>query len=165
LDKQPKAIGPWRDSAWHRVGGLIAVGFPSDNHFLALSWNGRGLYDLQTSERIARDDTDPAGADWVSRDQLSVSGIGMFADQMIPIIGLWGGEGHITTHDGWRLETISKKGTVLRSSLIDPAGKAIPLPLTSITEYRAVSFNPSGQFLLLASTSEVQVLTRADEIA
>jgi hypothetical protein len=163
LEQQPKAIGPWRAVAWQRVGGLIAIGFPSDNHLLAVSWSGRGLYDLRTSERIERDDEDPAGADWVSKDQLSVYGFGIFADRMIPIVGLWGGEGHITTSDGWRLETTSKNGTVLRSSLLDPAGKVIPVPLTSITEYRAVSFNPSGQFLLLASSSEVQVLTRADE--
>jgi hypothetical protein len=112
---------------------------------------------------MERDDEDPAGADWVSKDQLSVSGLGIFADRMIPIVGLWGGEGHITTPDGWRLESTSKSGTVLRSTLLDPAGKVIPVPLTSITEYRAVSFNPSGQFLLLASSSEVQVLKRVDE--
>jgi TPR repeat protein len=58
------------------VGGLIAIGFPSDLHLFILSWNGRGLFDLRTYERTARDYDDPAGKDWVAADQLSASGIG-----------------------------------------------------------------------------------------
>jgi len=120
------------------------------------------MFDLRTSERIARDYEDPTGADWFVRNQLSASGIGEFSGRMIPVVGLWGGEGHIRTLDGWRLESRVEKGTVLSSSLIDPTGSNVtPVPLTSITEYRAASFNPSGRFLLLASSSEVQVLTRS----
>jgi hypothetical protein len=143
------------------VGGLVAIGFPSDFHLFALSWNGRGIFDLRTFERIARDHEDPAGADWFAQDQLSALGIGEFSGRMIPVVGLWGGEGHVRTLDGWRLESRLAKGTVVSSSLIDPTGSNVtPVPLTSTTEYRAVSFNPSGRFLLLASSSEVQVLTR-----
>jgi len=121
-----------------------------------------GLFDLRTYERTARDYDDPAGKDWVAADQLSALGIGEFAGRMISIVGLWGGTGHIKTPDGWRLDSQPVSGTIESSSLIDPTGSQItPVPLTSITEYRAISFNPSGQFLLLASGSDVQVLMRA----
>jgi hypothetical protein len=155
------AIGPWQQRSWLHVGGLIAIGFPSDFHLFTLSWNGRGVFNLQTFERTARDDEDPAAAGWIAHDQLSALGIGEFADQMIPIAGLWGGIGHSQTPDGWRLQNRVRSGTVLSSSLVDPTGSQITnVPLVSITEYRAVCFNPSGEFLLLASSSEVQVLQR-----
>jgi hypothetical protein len=160
-DKQETAIGPWQHGAWLGVGGLVAIGFPSDYHLFTLSWNGRGIFDLRTFERVARDYQDPAGADWFARDQLSASGIGEFNGRVIPVVGLWGGEGHTTTLDGWRLESRVERGNVLSTSLIDPAGSNVTsVPLSSMTEYRAVSFNPSGRFLLLAASSEVQVLTR-----
>jgi hypothetical protein len=144
------------------MGGLIAIGFPSNFHLFALSWNGRGLFDMRTSERIARDYEDPAGADWIAADQLSALGIGEFNGRMVPIVGLWGGKGHSKTPDGWRLKSQVEEGTVLSSVLIDPTGSNItPVPLTSITEYRAVSFSPSGQFLILACSSDVQVLKRS----
>jgi hypothetical protein len=143
------------------VGGLVAIGFPSDFHLFVLTWNGRGLFDLRTCERTARDYADPAGADWIAPDQLSASGIGEFGGRMISIVGLWGGTGHTKTPDGWRLDCRPASGTVESSSLIDPRGSKITLmPMTSIAEYRAISFNPSGQFLLLASSSEVEVLRR-----
>lgn len=126
-----------------------------------LSWNGRGIFDLHTFEQIARAYEDPVGVDWFAADQLSAAGIGEFSGQMIPIVGLCGGQGHVTTPDGWRLESRVDKGSVLSSSLIDPtASNVMTVPLNSITEYRAVSFNPSGRFLLLASTSEAQVMAR-----
>ena len=162
MTKQTAAIGPWQHAAWLRVGGLVAIGFLSDNHLFTLSWNGRGLFDLRTFERTARDDVDPAGADWMAVDQLSALGIEPFGDRMIAIAGLWGGEGHIKTADGWRLDNRTADGAVLSSSLTDPTGlNTTPVPLTSMAEYRAVSFNPTGQFLLLACTSDVQVLKRA----
>jgi hypothetical protein len=143
------------------VGGLIAIGFPSDFHLLTLTWNGRALFDLRTCERTARDYADPDGADWIAPDQLSASGIGEFGGRKIYIVGLWGGAGHPKTTDGWRLDSRRVSGTVESSSLVDPSGSEITaVPMTSIAEYRAISFNPSGQFLLLASSSEVEVLRR-----
>src|SRR5262249_1715746 len=113
-------------------------------------------------ERVTRDCTDPEGADWIAVDQLSASGIGEFSGRMISTAGLWGGTGHLSTPDGWRLENQIGDGAVVSSLLIDPMGSEItPVPLRSTTEYRAVSFNPSGRFLILASSGEVQVLQRA----
>ena len=160
LSKPATAIGPWQHAAWLHVGGLVAIGFPGDFFLFALSWNGRGLFDLRTFERIARDHEDPTGADWVAADHLSALGIGEFSDVVIPLVGLWGGEGHTKTPDGWRLENRVEDGTVLSSSLISPGSTVIPVPLTSITEYRAVSFSPSGRSLILACSSDIQVLTR-----
>jgi hypothetical protein len=161
VTSQISAIGPWHHRSWLHIGGLIAIGFPSDLHLFTLSWNGRGLFNLHTLERTARDDEDPAGTDWIAQDQLSASGIGEFAGQMIAITGLWGGMGVSQTPDGWRLQNRVNSGTVVSSLLVDPTGsQGTRVPLASITEYRAVSFNPSGDFLLLASSSEVHVLRR-----
>jgi hypothetical protein len=160
VSRQETAIGPWQLVGWLHVGGLLAIGFPSDFHLLALSWNGRGLFDLRTCERTARDYADPDGADWIDPDQLSASGIGQFAGRMISIVGLWGGTGHTKTPEGWGLDSRTASGTVESSSLIGPKGSVTPVPMTSATEYRAISFTPSGQFLLLASSSEVEVLRR-----
>src|SRR5262249_53104455 len=158
LSEQATTIGPWQPRAWLHVGGLIAIGFPSDFHLLTLTWNGRGIFDLRTCERMARDYADPTDADWIAVDQLSASGIGEFSGRMIPIVGLWGGTGHLSTPDGWRLENRLANGAVVSSLLIDPTGSKItPVPLRSPSEYRAVSFNPSGRFLILASSSDIQV--------
>jgi hypothetical protein len=159
---QATAIGPWQHAAWLHVGGLVAIGFPSDFHLFTLTWNGRGLFDLRTCERTARGYADPSDADWVAPERLTACGIGEFTGQMISVVGLWGGTGHTKTPDGWRLDSRAVNGTVESGSLFDPTGsKVTTVPLTSLTEYRAISFNPSGQFLLLASSSEVHVLRRA----
>ncbi len=81
---------------------------------------------------------------------------------MIPIVGLWGGREYTQTDDGWSLKNKSAWGNVVSSVLTDPNGAKIkPVPLMAITEYRAISFNPTGQFLVLASSSDVQVLQRS----
>src|SRR5262249_43510510 len=109
-----------------------------------------------------RDHAGPEGADWIGKDQLSASGIGKFSGQMIPIAELWGGTGHLSTPDGWRLENRFANGAVESSLLIDPMSAKITAgEQRSPSEYRAVSFTRTGRFLILASSSDIQVLQRA----
>lgn len=161
MPKPIKSIGPWHHMVFLQVGGLVGIGFPSDVQLLTVSWSGRGLFDLRTCSRTSRD-TDPIGLHCLAADHQSALGIGEFAGQMIPIVGLWGGSGCTQTSDGWSLKTKTAWGNVMSFSFTDPNGqKVIPLRVMAETEYRAISFSPSGNFLLLASSSDVQVLQQS----
>jgi hypothetical protein len=63
------------------VGGMIAGGFSVDGrYFLAVSHDGRGVYDCATWTKIARDDTPAYPEAGVS------SGIGPIAGEMIAVV-------------------------------------------------------------------------------
>jgi hypothetical protein len=158
--KSPYQIGPWQHGAWLHVGGLVGIGFADDGHLLTVSWSGRGLFDLTTGARVARDDTDPVGASWLSTDRLTVEAIGTFAGQCIPLTGIWGGTARTATDDGWSLSVQSNRGAIQKALLTGPNGDAEPLLLSSPTEYRTISFSPDDGYLILAASGDVQVLKR-----
>jgi hypothetical protein len=82
------------------VGGLTSVGLSADGvHLLVVSWQGRGVLDLRSGERVARD----AALDF-EPDGTIVVGIGPLVGEQVRVAGLWGGELPRATPDGWRVE-------------------------------------------------------------
>lgn len=92
---------PWRLVSSIAVGGFEALGFSRDSRYLLIvSSSGRGVYDSESGERLARDSSDGAG-DWYNLEALMVKGIGPLADQSIIVAGIHGGGLPLVTLDGW----------------------------------------------------------------
>lgn len=65
------------------VGGLVALGFdPSGRYLLAVSHNGRGVFDTSSWERVARDDSLAYPVNGIA------IGIGPIDGQQIPVAGV-----------------------------------------------------------------------------
>jgi len=169
------APDPWRLVAEQRIltGGLVGVGFASDpkterDLLMVVSHDGHGLFDAASGTKIARDrDPDtatPAGPD------LACSGLGALAGTRIRIAGLFGGGLHSTTEDGWTTEVVSPDWPHHRVLLSadgglcrGPAGEQWwHIFHSDYSELRATGFSPSGQSIVIATSSDITLLTRAD---
>ncbi|MGK5547173.1 hypothetical protein ACSNOH_20925 [Streptomyces sp. URMC 127] len=168
------APDPWRPAApLIPVGGLLGVGFAPDpvsgqDLLMVVSSSGHGLFDASTGERLARDyDPDPETST-PTGPGLSCPGIGPLAGTPVRIAGLFGGGLHTTTEDGWTVEVaspdwphhrvlLSADGGLCRG----PAGeKWWHIFHARWSELRAAGFSPSGRTLVVATSSDITLLTR-----
>src|SRR4051812_46599997 len=73
---------PWVPVGHYAVGGLTAVGFgPGTELLLVASWQGRGVFDCTTGERVARDRATDGG--WQDPVALEAQGIGPLEGQTV----------------------------------------------------------------------------------
>lgn len=151
-------------SSWNRlvsraVGGLTEVGFSTDEQFLlVVSWQGRGLIDTRSGERVARDSELPqAASTWLRKNDRIVLGIGPLDGMAIRCVGLWGGT--LPTRSGAVVLETSQSGDeiLLRD---EHSGTNHPLQ-RPMTEIRAAGFSPSGDVLVIATSSDVELFRRA----
>jgi hypothetical protein len=149
---------PWRSLPTYAVGGLQFVGFDrAGRYLLIVSSTGRGLFDCETGEKVARE-YDGHGT-WLDEAQLECTGIGPIAGQTVRLAGIGGGGLSRGGADGWSLETVAldwpdELVVLLPSfrSLYEPDA-----PFTVIareSELRAVGFAPSGRTLVVATSSD-----------
>lgn len=153
----------WRETGFHGVGGLTAVAFGDDDRYLlVISHQGRGVFDCETGERVARDDAEPTpDSGWLDEYGLTAVGIGPLEDQRVRIAGLWGGALARMTRYGWSTERIQMPwpDEIL---LVHPSHEWIGKPgarlyrlRDPISEVRAFGFSPSGRFLALATGADL----------
>ncbi len=154
---------PWRRLTVHAVGGLTEVGFtPDGRHLLVISVSGRGLIDVVRGQRVARDTEEPRlDSSWLHESRHAARGIGPAAHVTIDVVGLWGGHPlPTTTTDGWTVRVrrvclaesvvLRREGSFRRWILDRP-----------VTELRAVGFSQDGGVLVIATSSDVALYTRA----
>ncbi|KUM77639.1 hypothetical protein [Streptomyces griseorubiginosus] len=170
---------PWRRIACTPVGGLLGIGFashPGTGHDLVMvvSHDGHGLFDTVTGERIARDrdpddEDDPRGAD----PALWCSGLGPLAGSRVRIAGLFGGELHSSSGDGWTLEVVAPAWPNERVLLSRDGGLPHSGPHgehwwhifdSRSSELRAAGFSPSGKTLAVATSSDLSLWTRDTDV-
>ena len=85
-----RAPEPWIQRTDAAVGGLTDVGFGAESDLLlAVSSQGRGVFDCLTGERIARDRNDDDSYHYCSL--LRANGIGPLDGQSVSLAGLYGG--------------------------------------------------------------------------
>lgn len=111
-------------SAWEKladvaVGGLTEVGFvPGSSLLLVVSHQGRGVLDLVTGERVARDRQERGS--WFDGVRPAALGIGPVDGRWIEVAGLAGGQLPVTTANGWQARRAAQ-GVALSG----PAGQAV----------------------------------------
>ncbi len=153
-------MGSWTRVTSRAVGGLSEVGFSPDEQFLLIvSWQGRGLIDTRSGERVARDSEAPqATSTWLRERDGIVFGIGPVDGAPIKCVGLWGGT--LPARGGTQVVEKSPSGNevLLRD---EPSGTSHVLQ-RPLTEVRAAGFSASGDILVIATSSDVEIFRRAD---
>ena len=77
---------PWTNKYTFHIGGVTDVGFDESGEYLQVSsHSGRGLFSLQTGEKISRDGD--STYNW--HHKTSVDGIGPLQGSCIQVYGLW----------------------------------------------------------------------------
>lgn len=164
----PAPPPPW-ERRFLRVGGVCGVGFSADGKwFMVVSHNGRGLFDCQTSERIARDPSHGYG----SFDDASetVSGLGPLEGQRVPVTAIRGPiptrrQLPTTTGDGWEVswqeaeERLGMPDTPIYLRGTEEGTR----PGNLLGEFEllvAVGFSPTGRVLVIAESHTITVFSR-----
>lgn len=129
---------------------------------LVVSHAGRGLFDVSSGQRLARDDEMPAAdSDWIDPAHRRVRGIGSAREIWCDMVGLWGGALARQDGTGWESEVVGKgrreQALIGRPSDGGRQRWRVAQPLSDI---RAFGFSASGRWLVLATSSEVSVFAR-----
>lgn len=165
---------PWRQvtAGTIAIGGLLGVGFAPDPEtgedlLMVVSSAGHGVFNAASGEKIARDrdpeDGYPDGPD------LTCPGLGPLAGVQVRIAGLFGGGLHTAADDGWAVEVVSPEwphhqvllaagGDFYRGSAGEQWWHIFH---ADYSELRAAGFSPSGRSLVVATSSDITLWTRA----
>lgn len=151
-----------------RVGGLLNVGFGQDDRFLlAVSASGRSVIDCERGTKVSRDYNEDF-EDWSNPERLECQGIGPLANETIRMAGIYGGGLSRVTSDGWKVECVQipwpDEYIVLQPPDSDIHKPNTPISRLSppISEVRAVGFSPSGNVLVVATSSDLTLYRRED---
>jgi hypothetical protein len=147
----------WRLIKAFAIGGLTEAGFAGGTDLLlVLSHEGRGVFDCIAGTRIARDD-DPDF--WDIGSDMMCEGLGPLDGQGIRVAGLRGGALPAETRDGWKITHINagKRNESLRLT----APNAKPTEITNICEFRTFGFSPTEKTLVIASSCDLTIYSRA----
>lgn len=142
------------------LGGLQDLGFAeSSDLLLVVSTAGRGLYDLLSGERLARDPDD--SYTWFDAYNLRCQGVGLLTERLIRTAGLSGGGLALESAEGWWLETADDQQFLLKPFKRSKPRRRWPLP-GGAGEFRAAGFSPTGRSLVCASSADFTVYLRAN---
>lgn len=155
----------WRKVAFHAVGGLTEVGFAEDaDLLLVVSSQGRGVFNCETGERVARDRESPDNG-WYDEYHLQALGIGPLEGKIIRLAGLQGGGLPTGTRDGWQACAVTLEWPEVSLLLVEP-WKSIfdeSTPFTKLAEdleIRAFGFSYTGNSLVIATSSDIAIFHR-----
>jgi hypothetical protein len=166
--KIEQVFPPWRRTV-HAVGGLTEIGYvPASDWLLAVTSNGRGLFDCIGGQRVARDHTPPEEGDWYDETGLLAQGIGPAEQQLIRLAGLHGGGLPRATRDGWSLELVAPDWP-LQSIIIQPPGRCVLVErfadgcakIEEDHEIRAFGFSDTGRSFVVAVSHSLMIYSRS----
>lgn len=161
------APSPWKMVTSVTIGGLTEVGFADDDELLlVLSWQGRGVFDCATGERLTRDQSGDR-TDWYGRDGLIARGFGPLDGQTVRLCGLWGGGLSTYTRDSWHAEAMTLQWPDQHLLLVEPQVDLYRAnsgfhKLAVESAVRAFGFSHTGRTLLIATSSDITVYGRRD---
>ena len=165
----PRCAAPhgWRHQGTLAVGGLAEIGFSrASDLLLVVSSSGRSVIDCASGQKIARDDED--GGDWYRPLMLTCEGIGPLAGETIGIAGLHGGGLPTSNRFGESLTCVALAWP--KSDVIFCAPGASPLVdghqagcdnIGPHDDIRACGFSWTGNTLVIATSADVAIFTRA----
>jgi hypothetical protein len=154
-------LNAWNQVALLPVGGLTEIGFAQDERYLlVLSWQGRRVVDTTTGQKVARDPEAPCdGLPWLNGQSKSINGIGPIEGEAVHCVGLWGGT--LPVSSGRFTVGANRRAEGEDVTLADNVAHTSQVLQSAITEIRAMGFSPSGDLLVVATSSDVQILRRA----
>ncbi|MDL2323720.1 hypothetical protein LJC61_01030 [Ruminococcaceae bacterium OttesenSCG-928-A16] len=96
----PKQTPPgWSERTGLAISGLTYVAFDDESRYLLIvSSSGRGVFDLQLGQMVARDKS--TNEDWLDEQRLLCNGIGPIQNKKLRITGIGGGGLPIGTNRG-----------------------------------------------------------------
>lgn len=157
----------WDQHAFFAIGGLLAIGFGRDDRYLLVeSHQGRGVFDCETMEKIARDDREQFG-DPSDAYRLRCTGIGPLENESVWVAGLFGGGLARITSDGWSIRCVQvpwpNEELIVEppNCSISDFGTSISRLRTPISEVRAFGFSPNERTLVVATSSDLSIYRRA----
>jgi hypothetical protein len=154
---------PWRQLPVYAIGGLFQVGYASGTDLLlVLSHQGRGVFDCNSGEKIARDHTD--AYNFFDPIRLMAEGFGPLAGQTIRMAGLFGGGLTLTTLDGWGLE-VQARVWPTHSVFLSAPGTREPVCIgeDGVCEMRACGFSETGRSFVIATSCDLTIYVRSAE--
>lgn len=165
IHKSPKIEG-WQCLGIYAVGGLLAVGFSKRKDILLVeSSTGRGLFDCNTGEKIARDYNE----EYVNPYdyELYCMGIDVLSDEEINTAGINGGGLLTVSPQGDSINIVSLNWPIQEiifcpnySSIYDDKTKDKCCIVASEYEIRACGFSSNGNFFILATSSDFVLYKR-----
>ncbi len=152
---------PWAHHKTIMLGGLVAVGFDSSNRYLlAVSHNGRGLFDLASGERIAKDHEDWAERPWYFDDKNQCCGIGALKDEVFDIVGLHGGSAYRSAGDGSMACRIHRDGYNWKALVSDDG---LEEEICSDDEgLKGIALSHDGNWFIVGIASRIDVYRNAN---
>lgn len=158
----------WQHVATIGVGGLHAVGFSRlGPYLLVVSSAGRGVIHCTTGEKVERDYEEGAGLD---ASGLHCQGLGVIADEVVSLAGLYGGGLPWTNSAGESLELISPEWPESRLILAGPfkspyeVGHQEDCAVIYSGYVTAFGFSWCGNYIAAACSSDVDIWRRASPL-
>jgi hypothetical protein len=160
---------PWRHLTSLHVGGVQAVGFSErEEYLLVISADGRGLFELPSGARVARDYD--FGGPWWDIVRLKARALDPIGDEWVTVAGIHGGGLLHVTPDGWSLERIApdwpNEYVFLFPPGASPFGPSGRAPYSNLgpspegESIRVYGFSASGLYFIIATGSEVLLFGR-----
>jgi WD40 repeat protein len=163
--KSAESPDGWEKVTTAAIGGLTDLGFSkSGPYLLVISSQGRGVFDCNTGERIARD-YDEYG-DWFNERKLVCKGIGPIESETIQTCGIYGGGLPLSNGHGESIEVVAPSWPSYdlifcqnyKSALIDGHGSDCCKIYSE--HIRAYGFSWCGNYLVAAISSDFTLWKR-----
>ncbi len=124
------------------VGGLTDIGLTADGgHVLVVSHNGRGVFEMATGTRVARDPESPSQVPWLRQDAGEVDGIGAWEGEVIHTVGLF--------------TAATPDNVMAEIQQVDPENQ--------VTEFRAALVSVDGARALVGFSDELRIYERCGQ--
>jgi len=165
VDENPEG---WTHIASIAVGGLLSVGFSQKGpYLLVVSSSGRSVVRCDTGEKIERDYEEYAG---LSELGLHCQGIGVIADEVIPLCGIQGGglptgniagEGLALVSPDWPENSLILSKP-FKNALIE--GHQADCTVIYRDHVRAFGFSWCGNYIVAACSSDLDLWSRKSKL-
>ncbi len=152
----------------YAVGGLLSVGFSkTDRYLLVVSSQGRGIVDLESGKKVARDETAYEG---LSDNSMYCQGIGPIGDELVALSTYSGGGLPQSNSAGESLELVAPEWPEYDLVLCQNYKSAlVPGNQTFCTKIykehvRAFGFSWCGNYIVSACGSDFDLWQRVEKL-
>ncbi|WP_442510510.1 hypothetical protein SH528x_002135 [Novipirellula sp. SH528] len=159
---------PWKLAGGSFIGGLSDVGYvPDTDDVLAVSAEGRILFDASTGKRLSHDPADIFQDD-PCLPHRTAPAIGKHTGVCVTLAGRHGGGLSRFTDDGWTIDIVQLPWpshflflSAGYLSVTNATGDTWKLCDDNSYTFRAAGFSPTGRSFVFATSGEIVIFSRA----